>query len=123
MLGAVRSMLMFLTLASAVLPALSAAFPVTDWPAPSLESVAGSVHPASPDSASSHVNVTVTGALFQPLAFAGGVRWPEIVGARLSILSVIVFCGAVLSSAFPALSVLQKLTVWLPPPLTLNGPL
>jgi hypothetical protein len=102
MSGGVRSMLMFLTVASAVLPALSAAFPVTDWPAPSLVSVTGCVQPAMPDSASLQVNMAVTGTLFQPLAFASGVRSPVIVGATLSICTVIEFCGAPLSSTLPA---------------------
>ena len=53
--GAVLSMLMSLTVTSAVLSAASTAVPVTDWFAPSA-SIFVSVHEAMPDRASSHEN-------------------------------------------------------------------
>src|SRR6266545_2291673 len=90
--GAVRSMLMSSTVASLPLPALSCALPV---------------HPAIPDSASSQVKPTRTGVLFQPLAFAVGVRLGVIVGGTPSILSVRSWPSAVPSSTFPAWSTPQ----------------
>src|SRR5436190_806227 len=86
--GGVRSMLMSLTVVSLVLPALSSALPGADWPAPSFESVIGSVQPAMPDSASEQSKVTVTGVLFHPKPFAAGSRLPLMVGGIPSIFSV-----------------------------------
>src|SRR6266508_28308 len=105
--GAVRSMLMSSTVASLPLPALSCALPVTLWPAPWFSSRPPPMHPAIPDSASSQVKPTRTGVLFQPLAFAVGVRLGVIVGGTPSILSVRSWPSAVPSSTFPALSTLQ----------------
>src|SRR5712691_2250004 len=70
--GGVRSMLT-VTLAEAVLPALSTAVRLTAWLAPSAltTTVAGQV--SIPESASAHVNPTLTGLLFQPLPLAAGV--------------------------------------------------
>src|SRR5205823_4478493 len=70
--GGVRSMLMSSTVVSLVLPALSTAVPSADWPAPSLERVAGSVQPATPASASEHWKATVTGVLCHPNPFGAG---------------------------------------------------
>src|SRR6266511_2945803 len=120
--GAVRSMLTSLTVADAVLPALSRAWPVTLRPAPSFERVVGSSQPAMPDSASEQLKLTRTGPLFQPKAFAAGERLPSIVGGTPSIFSVISWPGAVLSSTLPALSTLQKVIVWLPLGVCWNGP-
>src|SRR4051794_12684538 len=88
--GFVRSMLTLSTVVVLVLPALSCAFPTTDWAAPSLASVTGSVHPAIPDSASEQTKLAVTGPLFQPNPFVAGARLPTIVGGTPSIRSVIV---------------------------------
>src|ERR687886_308180 len=79
-LGAVRSILMPLTVAFVVLPALSLTEALVERLSPSvvtvLLSLAGAVPSAvqllMPDSASEQVKVTVTSALFQPLAFAAG---------------------------------------------------
>jgi hypothetical protein len=63
-----------------------------------------------PDSASAQVKVTMTSALFQPFAFAGGACvWP-IVGGVLSIEMSRVFG----SSLLPALSRLHQRSVWFP---------
>src|SRR4051794_36377551 len=112
--GGVRSMLMSSTVVSVVLPALSTAVPVADWPALSFESVTGSEQPATPDSSSEQSKVTVTGVLFQPKPFAAGRRLPLMVGGIPSIFSVTEWPGAVLSSWLPALSVLQKVISWMP---------
>ena len=64
--GLVRSMLMPETVVLAMLPATSTAVPVTDWFAPSPESVTGPVTLATPDWSSVARKVTVTGALYQP---------------------------------------------------------
>ncbi len=82
--GAVRSMLIPVTVVDALLPALSTTVPVTDWPAPSFARVTGPVHDATPDALSAQLKETVTSALFQPLAFAAGAREPTIVGAMVS---------------------------------------
>ena len=79
-LGGVRSMLMPLMLAVAVLPALSVQVPVADCPAPWLLSVVGPVTEATPDSESEQVKLTMTGPLFQPLALAPGLAEPVTVG-------------------------------------------
>ena len=89
-LGGVRSMLMPLMLAVATLPALSVQVPVADCPAPWLLSVVGPLTEAAPDSESEHAKVTVTGLLFQPLAFGPGLAEPVTVGLVLSIFTVTV---------------------------------
>jgi hypothetical protein len=85
MLGAVLSMLMPDTVALALLPALSVAVPVTDWFAPSIDSVVGALQLATPESASVHVKLTVTSVLFQPAALPAGSASPMIVGGTISI--------------------------------------
>src|SRR6266852_1573700 len=77
--GGVRSMLMPETVALAVLPALSVAVPVAVWPAPSPERVTGPVTLATPDCPPMAVKLTVTGALYQPLAFGGRSGAPVMV--------------------------------------------
>src|SRR4051812_103323 len=118
--GAVRSMLMSLTVVPLVLPAPSSAVPSTDWPAPSFSSVVGGVQPAMPDSASEQSNVTVTGVLFHPKPLASGSRLPVMLGGTPSIRSVIEWPGAVRSSVLPARSTLQKRISWTPLALKLN---
>src|SRR3954447_17273288 len=119
--GAVRSMLMSLTVVSLVLPAPSSAVPSTDWPAPSFSSVTGGVQPAMPDSASEQSKVTVTGVLFQPKPLGSGRRLPVMVGGTPSIRSVIEWPEAVLSSVLPARSTLQKRISWTPLAVKLNA--
>src|SRR5438067_1789906 len=94
-------MLMPLTVAEAVLPALSLAVPVTDCAAPSLLRVVGPAQLATAESASAQVKLTVTSLLFQPAAFAAGEAAPVIVGGVLSMLMPLTVAEAV----FPAVSV------------------
>src|SRR5947207_59984 len=101
MLGAVLSMLMPLTVALALLPAMSVAVPVTLCPAPSAVSVTGGVSEAMPEVGSAAVKVTVTSVLFQPKAFAAGDREPVIIGGVSSTLTV----SVLVASTLPALSV------------------
>src|SRR5687768_17109352 len=97
-------MRMFPTVACALLPALSSAVPVTAWAAAavalSLASVVEDGHEATPAGASVHVNETVTGAPYQPLALAGRSAAPPIVGAVASTLKLTVRAP----SALPARS-------------------
>src|SRR4051794_9621908 len=82
--GAVRSMLMGLTVVDVVLPAASMAVPATDWFAPSAETVALGPHDVTAFK-SEHVKLTATWAvLFQPFAFATGTRLALMTGAMLS---------------------------------------
>src|SRR4029079_3542657 len=82
--GATLSMLIPLTVVLAVLSALSVTVPVTDWFAPLVLNVVGADEVLTPEVASLGANETVTSVLFQPFAFAAGVREPVMVGAVLS---------------------------------------
>src|SRR5437870_2216167 len=107
------------TVVVAVLPATSVAVPVTDWFAPSVLRVLSAEQPprvAMAVSVSEQVNRTVTGPLYQPLAFGLVVAAPVMLGARLSTLNVRLWPAPVLSSTLPALSLLQNVTVWMPLP-------
>src|SRR5262245_26132982 len=97
--GAVLS-IFAVTVVVDVLPARSVAEPEAVWKAPSVVSVAGLEHEATPESVSKHVNSIVTSVLFQPAPFGDGLRPPVIVGAVLSGLTT-----AVVAALFPALSV------------------
>src|SRR6185503_14269054 len=77
--GAVLSILT-VTLAEAVLPALSTAVPVTTCAAPSVVTVFDGEHVAIPDPVSAHVKFTRTSIRFQPVSFGGGTAVAEIVG-------------------------------------------
>jgi hypothetical protein len=86
--GAVLSMLMLLAVAVALtFPALSVQVPEADWLAPSLLSVTGFVHEATPEPLSVPVKLTVTSVLFQPWAFGPGEALALAVGGVLSILT------------------------------------
>src|SRR5436190_1362661 len=87
-LGATLSMLIPPTVAVAVLSALSAAVPVTDWFAALALSVVGPLHVFTPDGLSEQLKPTVTSVLFQPLTFAAGLRVPVMPGADLSSFTV-----------------------------------
>jgi len=76
--------------AVAELPALSSAVPEMTWPAPSVVTLTGAVHDATPDVESAHVKVTVASVLFQPFAFGAGDCDTEIDGAVLSSFTVAV---------------------------------
>src|SRR6185295_19135577 len=86
MTGAVLSMFS-VTLAVALLPALSIAVPDTSWFAPSALTtmVAGQV--AMPEPLSEQVNDTLTVVLFQPFKLAGGAASAVIVGGVVSAAS------------------------------------
>ena len=72
--GAVLSMLMGPTLALVELPAWSVTEAAADWLSPSPVMVESPVAaPSTPESASPAVKVTVTSALYQPLALAAVV--------------------------------------------------
>jgi len=79
MLGRVRSMLILPTVAEAELPAWSIQVPVTDC-GPSRSKDVGVDKMSTPESASEHVNDTVTVELFHPKEFAPGVLEPLIEG-------------------------------------------
>jgi hypothetical protein len=81
-------MLMLLAVAVALtFPALSVQVPEADWLAPSLLSVTGFVHEATPEPLSVPVKLTVTSVLFQPWAFGPGEALALAVGGVLSILT------------------------------------
>jgi hypothetical protein len=87
-LGGTLSTLIPLTVVVALLLALSTAVPVTDWFAALVESVVEPVQLLMPEIVSEHVKATVTSELFQPNAFAAGLRLPVIVGVILSSFTV-----------------------------------
>ena len=96
--GGVLSILIPLTVADAEFPAMSVHVPVTDWLAPSVESVvgAGGLPAARPESASAHWKLTVTALLFQPFALGDGAAVPLMVGGVLSSLKVVDSVASVL---------------------------
>src|SRR5439155_13505273 len=71
--GAVLSMLIPETVVLVLLPALSVAVPVADWPAPAALRVTGLVQLAIPERTSEQRKLAVTSLLFQPLALAAGL--------------------------------------------------
>src|SRR4051794_28490480 len=86
--GGVSSTLRCSTVALSLLPAASTAVPVTLWSAPS-PTVTGAVHSEIPESASPHVNATLTSALYQP-SFGTRSAPPVIDGFVLSTLTIAV---------------------------------
>jgi len=104
-----------LTVVEAELPALSVVVPETGV-VPAAETVTGDGHVAMPDVASVQAKLTVTFALSQPLAFAGGEKLAVIVGAVLSSRTV-----AVAVAVFPALSVTVRATGVVPSVLTVTA--
>ena len=89
------------TVAVSLLPALSTAVPVADWPAPSLLSVSSDAQEATPERLSSQLYETVTGPLFQPNALASGDADPLIVGFVASRL-ILTSTGPVVPPALDA---------------------
>src|SRR5260370_18705247 len=110
--GGVWSMLIPLTVAEPEFPATSRHVPVTDWFAPSAESVvgAGGLPAARPERLSAQWKLTVTFVLFHPFAFGAGEAEPVIFGGVLSRRMINAF-GA---SALPALSVPKNIIVVMP---------
>src|SRR5882672_10630764 len=110
--GGVLSMLIPLTVADAVFPARSWQLPLTCWFAPSAVRPvgAGGLSEARPESASEQAKLTATFVLFQPFAFAEGVREPLIEGGVLSIL----IGNVCASSTLPAKSLAKKSRLAIP---------
>src|SRR5204863_9512289 len=69
------------------------------------------LQPARPDNPSEQLNFAVTFVLFQPAAFASGVREPAIVGAVLSMLT----CRAHAYTPVTSRSLIQPATEWKAP--------
>src|SRR3954452_5928192 len=114
--GAVLSMLMPLTAALALLPALSTAVPSTVWLAP-WPRCWGPVTVSMPDRSSVPLKDTVTSSEYQPAALAARSGAPVMAGAVLSMLTV-----AVPLTLLPALSVAVPVTFWaLPSVVTVWG--
>src|SRR5258706_6528033 len=84
--GAVLSMLMPVTDAFALLPALSEQAPSTCWFAASVDNVESGVLDSTPEVGSLQAKETKTLVLFQPFAFANGARLPLRDGAVPSYL-------------------------------------
>src|SRR5437867_1028778 len=96
------------------LPATSTAVPLTTCPAPSAVTVTASGQRAILLVASPHVTLTRTSVLFQPAAFAGGLKTALAAGLVLSILRV-----TETLDWFPAMSTAVPLTTC-PAPSVLN---
>src|SRR2546425_3648873 len=92
-----------------VFPARSLAVPVTVWFAPSVETVWSGGQMAMPDAVSVQSKCAVTGSLFHPFAFAGGVRLTVIVGAVRSMLKGRLVTDAVLPARSVAVPVAVRL--------------
>ena len=107
--GEVLSMLRSLTVALAVLSALSVTLPITDCAAPSPR-VVGPLHNATPESASAQSKLTVTSSLYQPFALEARSGAPAMVGLILSMLT-----SALFVAEFPALSKAVPETIWCAP--------
>src|SRR5438552_858340 len=86
-------MLIFETVKVALLPALSVAMPLTDWPAPS-PSVVEPETLSRPESASLPLKLTATSALYQLLTLAERSGEPLIDGAVLSMLTLLMLALA-----------------------------
>ena len=105
----VRSILMPETVADAVLPARSPTDAVAPRFAPSPVMTESTGHsPSIPESASPHVQCTVTSPRYQPFAFGGVVGAPLIVGSVLSTFML----STVLWAALPAASDAVPVTDW-----------
>jgi hypothetical protein len=86
--GCVRLMLTVSVTGALTVPATEVHVPVASWPAPVFDNEMGAVQPAIPEPLTLSVpeKVTVTGVLFQPLAFGGGVAVYEEMGWVKSML-------------------------------------
>ena len=101
----------------AVLPAWSVAVPLICCAAPCDETVTGDWHVETPDRVSLQAKLTATSPRCQPAPFAAGAALPVTTGADLSMLSV-----TLASDVRPALSVIDRVTIWLAPSLvTVTG--
>src|SRR6476646_2292144 len=101
--GATRSILMPSTVAEEWFPAWSSMLAVADRLSPSPVITESAGHgPSSPESASLHVQWTVTSPLYQPFAFGAVVAAPVIVGAVSSTLMSATVEESLLSAASTA---------------------
>src|SRR5438445_3896276 len=98
------------TVVLVLLPALSVAVPLDDWPLPSA-SVASAAQLWIPESVSAQLKCTVTSLLYQPAALGEVVAAPLIVGAVLSML----IPETVVLVLLPALSVAVPVADWAAP--------
>src|SRR5690348_13161439 len=80
---------LMVTLALAEFPALSVAVPLKDSFNPTVVACMGEGHTATPDRVSEQVKVIVAGAVTTPWELATGVTVAEMVGAVLSMFSVV----------------------------------
>src|SRR5438552_14633532 len=101
-------MLMPPTVAVAVLPLVSVAVPVTDWPARSDDSVWSASHAVMNRSA--QTKCTMTAVLFHPAPFGAGLAFPVIVGFVVSRMVTDVVADPML----PAASVARQVIVVVP---------
>ncbi len=108
--GNVLSMLTPVSVVLAELPARSTHAPGTDWFAPSPR-VVEDVTADTPDKASLHVKLTVTGPLFQPFELGGTDLELVMIGCVRSTLILV----WELLAEFPALSMHVPVTDWPPP--------
>ena len=88
------------TLAVAVLPAMSVAAPEITWLAPCVVTVCGGGQLAMPEVASLHANVTVTSVVLIPEEFGGGAAVAMIIGGVRSTFTL-----TLAVALLPALSV------------------
>lgn len=105
--GGVLSILR-VTVAVALLFALSVTVPLTTWPVPSVVTVCAAGHETICAPPGVHVNVTVTFVLFHPAAFGAGETVAVIVGGPggltvTPVVNVAAFMDA-LTTAAPALT-------------------
>src|SRR3954462_15518349 len=103
----------------ATLPALSVtlALAVSAVPSPCTTVSFGQAPEEIPESASEHVQRTLTSPRYHPLAFGGVVTVPMIIGATGSTL----IPSTVTPDVFPALSVARLVTLWFAPALSVTG--
>ena len=95
------------TLALAEFPALSVAVPLKDSFNPTVVACMGEGHTATPDRVSEQVKVIVAGAVTTPCALGTGATVAVMVGAVLSMFSVVLALAVC-----PAASVTLALTSW-----------
>jgi hypothetical protein len=98
------------TLAVAEFPALSVAVPLNASLSPSVVTWIGAGQPAIPDRASEQVKVIVAGATTTPCALGVGLTVAVIIGAVLSMFSVVLVLAVC-----PAASVTVALKTWFAP--------
>jgi hypothetical protein len=94
----------------ALKPAASVTVPETIWFVPSLLTVCGCGQLVTGEADGVHWNVTVTGVLFQPAAFAAGAAVAVMLGGTVSR-----FTTTVAVAVLPAISVAVPEIFWFAP--------